>query len=233
MLDIVDLAYTQAREQVTVLGAESPAHINVPLSTLLSLPTEDSQQPAASVFRIIHYYNRDNDSTVEKLEDEGVVFAEHTDIGLLTVMPLFGSSVPGLEIWQQDIQAWFPVESFCARHARASPMNKEEKQEGGEAAVDKEGLEEDIVLLVFCGETLRHATYNYFTPAKHRVRLPSCYEPLVPMTVSAVDMKMHQFGRISAQIFLRADPGAKVNTTDGQATYSIADWEREYDGVVS
>ncbi len=162
----------------------------------------------ASLLRLIHYFPRDG-----KQEKQEEVFEDHTDFGLLTIVPV--SRVPGLQLWKQDAQEWMAVEEIY----------RQDETEG-------------MKLVVFCGETLQHATNGYFKAARHRVLLDaSSSSSSYTEDTERMEGEKHllaeteaQGRRISCPFFLRALPNATIHQlNDRSLYYSVAEYEREYD----
>jgi isopenicillin N synthase-like dioxygenase len=164
--------------------------------------------PSASLLRFVHYdravQQRAPFSDAEPSEGDTnseEVFEDHKDFGLLTLVPI--SRVPGLHIWQagplgHDAQ-WIPVEEVYA------PQRADATRNG-------------FHLLVFCGETMDHATASYFPAVRHKVVLRPSQGPCGSL------------GRISSPFFLRALPDATVpRLHDRTATYSVSEFEADYD----
>jgi isopenicillin N synthase-like dioxygenase len=79
-------------------------------------------------------------------------------------------------------------------------------------------------LLVFCGETLDHATASYFPAMRHQI--------ITHATPKSEDGTGPAVGRISSPFFLRAQPNARVpRLHDRSATYTVRDFEADYDRV--
>ena len=185
-----------------------PSVVSVRLSTLLDVIRSPNTSPSSSLLRTIHYFNKTEEKARgDEEEEEKEVFPAHTDIGLLTVVPLCDVSLPGLEIVDQETGRWFPVEAHCAAAlGREEERTEQEEEKGG------------VKLLVFGGETLAQATRGWISPARHRVVL----QPSLKKAAS-------HFGRISYQLFLRANAQALINTMAGDALCTVAEWERQWE----
>ncbi len=161
----------------------------------------------ASLLRLIHYFPRNG-----KQEKQEEVFEDHTDFGLLTIVPV--SRVPGLQLWKQDTQEWMAVEEIY----------RQDETEG-------------VKLVVFCGDTLQHATNCYFKAARHRVLLDASSSSSSTEDAERMEGEKHllpeteaQGRRISCPFFLRALTNATIHQLNDRSLYcSVAEYEREYD----
>jgi hypothetical protein len=155
---------------------------------------------------------RDNEN-VNNSSDENIVFEDHTDFGLLTLVSI--SSVPALEIWDQTEQQWIPIEQLINAHLQ-NANNLEEKQQ-------------PVMLLVFGGETLQQASLGYYKALRHRVVVPARTGPRLATIRGADREAKRRFGRVSAPFFLRAQPDARIPCIGQSGCYTVRQFEVDYD----
>ena len=173
------------------------------LSSMLDPHSKSDSQAhlSSSLLRTIHYYNKP-----ERAQEDNVVFPEHTDIGLITIIPLLPTTFPGLQLLNKDTLEWYPVEERLCKPT-CEGVDEDE--------------DDDLLLLVFGGETLQHATNGFISAATHRVVLP----PASPSTSN------EPLGRRSIQLFLRANSKAPIHSLDGRSMCTVGQWEREWEAT--
>jgi isopenicillin N synthase-like dioxygenase len=108
---------------------------------LQQLRQKDQHGLTDSVLRVLRYPTEENHAIKQKYENQSpVVAGDHTDIGLVTLMP-FGS-VPTLQILTTKFE-WIDIEKF------------------------KENFE--CPVLVIAGEQLAYLSNYYYVPTRHRI----------------------------------------------------------------
>ena len=169
------------------------------LSSLLDAHSKSDPQAhlSSSLLRTIHYYNKP-----DRAQEDNIVFPEHTDIGLITIIPLLRTAFPGLQLLNKDTLEWYPVEERLCK-----PTCESE--------------DDDLLLLVFGGETLQHATNGFISAATHRVVLP----------LASPSTSNERLGRRSIQLFLRANSKALIHSLNGRSMCTVGQWEREWEAT--
>lgn len=166
--------------------------------SLVDVPIEYTEAPISmSPLRLCRYSNNAPDEPKEKNPQEtakaGEIFGAHTDSTFVTCVPV--AAVSGLEVFDEEAEAWYRPELFARRVWEAERQAR---------ALDQDALEEEVD-----GETIPwHSRYVVIMPGE-LLQLVTRQEVLA--AVHRVVATRQGPSRLSAPILLRCRPGTRMN----------------------